>query len=57
MGLGGGGWEAVEMILWVRVVLTVREGVWEAMEDDVMIVLGEGSLGGKTGSEHFEDGR
>lgn len=56
MGLGGGGWEAVVMVLWVRVVDTVREGVWEATEDDVMIVSGEGSLGGEMGSECFGDG-
>lgn len=54
--MGGGGWEAVVMVLWVRVVDTVREGVWEAMEDDVMIVSGEGSLGGEMGSECFGDG-
>lgn len=56
MGLGRGGWEAVEMNLWVRVVDTVRDGVWEAVEDDVMIVSGVGSLGAETGSECFEDG-
>lgn len=56
VGLGRGGWETVELNLWVRVVDTVREGVWEAMEDDVMVVSGVGSLRGETGSECFEDG-
>lgn len=43
--LGGRDWEAVEMVLWVRVVDTVREVVWGVMEDDVMIFVGEDNAG------------
>ncbi len=46
--LGGKGWEAVEMVLWVRVVDTEREVFWGAVEGDVIMFLGdEGSLGVK----------
>lgn len=50
MDLGGRGWAAVEMVLLVRVVDTVREDFWGEVVDDVMIFLGddtavEGSLG------------
>lgn len=39
------GWEAVKMVLWVRLVDTVREDFWGVVEEDVTIFLGDGNAG------------
>ena len=62
VGEEGRGWEGVmEVVLWVTVVHTVREDLWGAVEDGVMILWGDdnegtGSLGGNAViSEVFEE--
>lgn len=44
--LGGRGWEATEMmVLWVRVVETLTEEFWGAMEGEGMVLLGDDNAG------------